>query len=57
MADEDQIKGKAMAIDGKIKEEAGDAVGDDELKHEGRADQTEGKVQKGDGDANDMLSD
>ena len=36
---------------------AGDATGNDDLKHEGQADQAEGKVQKGVGDAKDKLSD
>lgn len=57
MANEDQVKGKAKDVGGKIKEEAGDAIGNDEMKREGQADQAEGKVQKGVGDAKDKLSD
>lgn len=57
MANEDQVKGKAKDIGGKIKEEAGDAVGNDKMKRDGQADQAEGKVQKGVGDAKDKLSD
>ena len=57
MANEDQVEGKAKDIGGKIKEEVGDATGNDEMKHEGQADQVEGKVQKGVGDAKDKLSD
>ncbi len=57
MPNEDQIKGKAKDIGGKVKEEAGDAVGNDEMKRDGQSDQAEGKVQKGVGDAKDKLSD
>jgi uncharacterized protein YjbJ (UPF0337 family) len=51
MANEDQTKGKAKDIGGKVKEEAGDLSGNDKMKHEGQADQVEGKAQKGWGDA------
>lgn len=57
MANEDQAKGKAKDIGGKLKEEAGDATGNDQMKREGQDDQVEGKVQKGVGDAKDKLSD
>ncbi|UOA15445.1 MULTISPECIES: CsbD family protein [Sulfitobacter] len=57
MANKDQAEGKAKDIGGKLKEEVGDAAGNDDLKHEGQADQAEGKVQKGVGDAEDKLSD
>ncbi len=55
MANEDQSKGKAKDIGGKVKEEAGDLTGNKDLKREGQADQVEGKVQKGVGDAKDEL--
>jgi len=57
MANEDQVKGKAKDIGGKVKEEVGDAIGNDKMKRDGQADQLEGKVQKGVGDAKDKLSD
>ncbi|MDF3352083.1 CsbD family protein [Sulfitobacter sp. KE34] len=57
MANEDQTEGKAKDIGGKLKEEAGDVTNNEEMKHEGQADQAEGKVQKGVGDAKDKLSD
>ena len=57
MANEDQVKGKAKDIGGKVKEEVGDATGNDNLKHDGQEDQVEGKAQKGLGDAKDKLSD
>ena len=57
LANEDQIKGKAKDIGGKVKEEVGDAIGNDKMKRDGQADQVEGKVKKGVGDAKDKLSD
>jgi uncharacterized protein YjbJ (UPF0337 family) len=57
MANEDQVKGKAKDIGGKVKEGVGDAVGNDKMKRDGQADQAKGKVQKGVGDAKDKLSD
>ncbi len=55
MANEHQTKGKAKDLGGKVKEEAGDLTGNDEMKHDGQADQAEGKVQKGYGDAKESL--
>lgn len=55
MANDDQAKGKGKDIGGKIKEEAGDLTGNDDMKREGQADQVEGKVQKGVGDAKDKI--
>lgn len=57
MANEDQAEGKAKDIGGKVKEEVGDATGNEDMKREGQVDQAEGKVQKGIGDAKDELSD
>ncbi|WGH79730.1 CsbD family protein [Jannaschia ovalis] len=55
MANEDQAEGKGKDIAGKVKEEVGDATGNDEMKHEGQADQAEGKLQKFIGDVKDKL--
>ncbi|TYB83765.1 CsbD family protein [Oceaniovalibus sp. ACAM 378] len=57
MANEDQAEGKAKDIGGKVKEEVGDATGNDDMKRDGQKDQVEGKVQKGVGDAKDKMSD
>lgn len=57
MANEDQVKGKAKDVGGKVKEEFGDATGNDKMKHDGQADQAEGKVQKVAGDTKETLSD
>lgn len=56
MANEDQAKGKAKDIGGKVKEEVGDATHNDDMKRDGQADQVEGKVQKKTGDIKDKLS-
>ncbi|QJD98861.1 CsbD family protein [Massilia forsythiae] len=50
---EDQIKGKAKDIGGKIQEEFGKAVGSTEQQAKGLANQTEGKVQEKAGDLKD----
>lgn len=56
MANDDQTKGKAKDVGGKVKEEVGGATGNQEMKRDGQGDQAEGKVQKGVGDAKDKLS-
>jgi uncharacterized protein YjbJ (UPF0337 family) len=43
--DEDRTKGSAKQMGGKIKEGAGKLFGDAKMKHEGQADQAEGKIQ------------
>jgi uncharacterized protein YjbJ (UPF0337 family) len=57
MVNKDQVEGKAKDLGGKAKEEIGDAIGNDSMKHDGQADQVEGKIQKGVGDVKDKLSD
>ncbi|MFZ3584242.1 CsbD family protein, partial [Loktanella sp. DJP18] len=54
---EDQAKGKAKDIGGKVKEEVGNATHNDDMKRDGQADQVEGKVQKKGGDIKDKLTD
>jgi uncharacterized protein YjbJ (UPF0337 family) len=53
--DEDRSKGKAKDVIGTAKETVGKAVGDKETERSGKADQVEGKVQKGVGEAKDAL--
>jgi uncharacterized protein YjbJ (UPF0337 family) len=43
--DEDRTEGSAKQMGGKMKEGAGKLFGDEKLKHEGQADQAEGKLQ------------
>lgn len=52
---EDQIKGKAKDIGGKVQEEFGKAVGSSEQQAKGLANQVEGKVQEKVGDAKDIV--
>ena len=47
---QDKAEGTGNQLKGKIKEHAGKAVGDPNLRDEGRADQAAGKVQKKVGD-------
>jgi len=43
---EDRVEGHGKDLKGKIKEGAGKAVGNPNLRDEGRADQAEGKIQR-----------
>ena len=53
--DEDRTKGQAKDVKGTVKEAWGKATGDKDSERSGRADQAEGKVQKGFGEAKDAL--
>jgi uncharacterized protein YjbJ (UPF0337 family) len=53
---EDQVKGKAKDIGGKIQEEAGKVVGSSEQQAKGLANQAEGKVQEKAGDVKDVVN-
>ncbi len=52
---EDQIKGKAKNIGGKIQQKVGEAVGSRQQQSEGLSNQAEGKVQEKVGDAKDIV--
>ena len=52
---EDQIKGKAKDIGGKIQEKVGEAVGSRQQQSEGLSKQVEGKVQEKAGDLKDIV--
>ncbi|HBZ07682.1 MULTISPECIES: CsbD family protein [Massilia] len=52
---EDQIKGKAKDIGGKIQEKVGEAVGSRQQQSEGLSNQAEGKVQEKVGDVKDIV--
>ncbi|QPI52870.1 CsbD family protein [Massilia antarctica] len=54
---EDQVKGKAKDIGGKIQEEVGKVVGSSEQQAKGLSKQVEGKVQEKLGDAKEVLKD
>ena len=51
---DDQIKGKAKDIGGKIQEKVGDATGNRQQQREGVSNQAEGKVQEKAGDVKDI---
>jgi len=51
--DEDRTEGSAKQMGGKMKEGAGKLFGDAKMKHEGQADQAEGKLQNAWGSAKD----
>lgn len=53
----DQVKGRVDQASGKIKETAGNVVGNEKLKTEGMAEQLKGKVQAGFGDAKEHAKD
>jgi uncharacterized protein YjbJ (UPF0337 family) len=52
---DDQIKGKAKDIGGKVQEEFGKAVGSSEQQAKGLSKQVEGKVQEKAGDLKDVI--
>ena len=52
---QDQIKGKAKDIGGKIQEGVGNAVGSSEQQAKGQSKQVEGKVQEKLGDAKEEI--
>ncbi len=47
----DELSGKAETLKGRIKENVGEATGDEQLRDEGVADQVEGNVREGFGKA------
>ena len=51
--DHDRTEGSAKQMGGKMKEGAGALFGDSKMKHEGQADQAEGKLQNAWGSAKD----
>lgn len=53
----DQVQGRAEDVKGKVKEAAGDLVGNDRLKTEGQVDQVAGKTQSTVGDAKEKVKD
>jgi uncharacterized protein YjbJ (UPF0337 family) len=51
--DDDRTEGSAKQVGGEMKEGAGKLFGDEKMKHEGQADQAEGKLQNAWGSAKD----
>ena len=55
--DKDRIAGSAKEIKGVVKQAVGKVVGDAKLQTEGKADETEGKVQNAVGGLKDTIRD
>jgi uncharacterized protein YjbJ (UPF0337 family) len=53
--DKDRVEGSAKQMKGNIKEKAGELLGDEKMKAEGRADKVEGKVQNTVGGIKDAI--
>ena len=53
----DQVKGELKDLGGKIQEEAGKLVGNEEQQRSGLKKQTEGKLQKAVGDVKEVVTD
>ncbi len=51
------MSGKSGELRGRVKEAAGDLTGDEDLKREGKVDQTEGKVKQAIDDVADKVRD
>lgn len=54
---QDQVKGKAKDIGGKIQEKTGEVIGSSEQQAKGLAKQSEGKMQEKAGDLKDATKD
>ncbi len=54
---QDQVKGRAEAAKGHVKEAVGKVVGSEKLKAEGQVDQVAGKTQANYGDAKETVKD
>ena len=57
MGNEQQAEGKLEQARGTIKEEVGDAIGDEKMVREGQGDQAKGNVREGVGDLKEGLED
>ena len=55
--DKDRLKGASKNVTGKAKTKAGEMLGDEKLKNEGRADRVKGKVQNSVGGIKDEIRD
>lgn len=55
--DDDRTEGSAKQLGGEMKEGAGKLFGDSKMKHEGQADQAEGKLQNAWGSVKDEARD
>ena len=55
MVDKDRVEGSGKKIKGDIKEKAGEVLGDEKMKDEGKADKVTGKIQNAIGGVKDAI--
>ena len=55
MVDKDRVEGSGKKIKGDIKEKAGEVLGDEKMKDEGKADKVTGKIQNAIGGVKDAV--
>ena len=55
MVDKDRIEGSGNQVKGSVKEKAGEVLGDEKMKSEGKGEKAKGKVQSAVGSVKDAL--
>ena len=55
MGNEDQAEGKFEQVRGDLKENLGDAIGNEQMENEGKLDQAKGNVREGMGDVREGI--
>lgn len=55
MVDKDRVEGSGKKIKGDIKEKAGEVLGDEKMKDEGKGDKVTGKIQNAIGGVKDAV--
>ena len=55
MVDKDRVEGSGKKVKGDIKEKAGEVLGDEKMKDEGKADKVTGKIQNAIGGVKDAV--
>ena len=55
MVDKDRVEGSGKKVKGDIKEKAGEVLGDEKMKDEGRGDKVAGKIQNAIGGVKDAM--
>ena len=55
MVDKDRVEGSGKKIKGDIKEKAGEVLGDEKMKDEGKGDKVTGKIQNAVGGVKDAI--
>ena len=55
MGNDDQIQGKLEQAGGTLKENVGDAIGNEQMENEGKIDQAKGNVREGVGDVKEGI--